>query len=61
MQRQYCNIDNNCNDDNIMHASMWFKIFGGYFNVKPRDKWEGNVPIRSETSIENILSYGFGI
>ena len=31
------------NDNNAMCATVWFEIFGGYFNVKIFDVWEVNV------------------
>ena len=33
-QSQHCNSDNNCNDDSVMRASMWFKFFGGLFECQ---------------------------
>ena len=33
---QYCNNDNKYNDDNVMHASVWFESFGGlHYCQKP--------------------------
>jgi hypothetical protein len=44
-----------------MCASVWFKSFGTYFDVKAHEMWEGNVTIRSEIQIENICLWGFKI
>ena len=53
--------DNNDNDDNVMHASMWFEFcLVDYFNVKTHDMWEGNVITWREISTEHICSLGFG-
>ena len=41
-QRQHCN------NDNVMHASMWFEFFGGLLYVKTCDIWEENMITRSE-------------
>ena len=30
-QSQHCNNDNKDNDDNVMHASIWFEFCGGLF------------------------------
>jgi hypothetical protein len=43
----------------VMHASMWFEFFGGFFNFKAHDTWEGNVTIRSEIEIESTCSLRF--
>jgi hypothetical protein len=57
IQSQHCNNDNNDNNDNnynnynndyMMHTSMWFAFFGGYFDVKTCDIWERNMRARSE-------------
>jgi hypothetical protein len=47
-QNQYCNNDNNYNDVNLMHVSLWFELFGGYFNVKTHDIREGNMVTQSD-------------
>jgi hypothetical protein len=61
MQSQGFNNDNNPNDDNVMHVSVWFEFFGcSFFDVKNNDIWEGNVITRSEIQVENNLrSLGF--
>ena len=47
-QSQHGNNEINYIDDNMMHASVWFILFGGLFNVETREKWAGNMTIRSE-------------
>ena len=56
-QSQHRNNDNNCNDNNVMCASVWFALFGVY--SRNYDIWEGNMTIRSEVQTKNIRSLGF--
>ena len=30
-QSEHCNSDNNHYDDNVIHGSVWFEVFGGSF------------------------------
>ena len=51
-QSQHCNNASNYNDDNVIHASMWFDILSGLgFRGKIHDIWERNMTTRSEISI----------
>ena len=45
-QSQHCNHDDNYSNDNVICMSLWFEFFGGYFNVKTFDIWEGNATPR---------------
>ena len=36
------------NIDDVMHVSMWFDFFGGFFNVKTYDIWKGHVTTMRE-------------
>jgi hypothetical protein len=37
----FCNnMTNNDNDDNVIHASVWFVFFGGVIYVQTHDIWE---------------------
>ena len=47
-QSQHYNNDTNYNDVNVMHAIVWFKIFGGYFHVNTHDVWRGKHVTRSQ-------------
>jgi hypothetical protein len=42
-QSQHCNNDNN---DNMMHAGLWFEFFGDYSNAKTHGIWKENVRTR---------------
>ena len=58
-QSQHCNNDNNHNDDNVMHASLWFVFLDRLLQCqKPHDIWEGNMTIGREIETENIHSLG---
>ena len=47
MEEHKVNIIMIHNDDNVMHASVWFVFFGELFSCqKPLDIWEGDVTTR---------------